>query len=143
MTMESPDVKILMFIMSHIETRAKQQGKAKYLGPILDTMLGPMAECSRAATVPPTEENPMPITVDALFHLHAGMVALIRLTGSDDLMSYIRPNMLSHAEDPEFRRAIAIECIQEGAPHVSMTPELYGKLLDVFADSILRKAGAA
>lgn len=143
MSTESPDVKILMFIMSHIETRAKQQGKTKYLRPILDTMLGPMAECSRAATHPPTEENPVPVTVDALFHLHAGMVALMRLTGSDDLMKLLRPNIISHAEDPEFRRVIAIECIQYGAPHVSMTSELYGKLLDVFADSILRQAGAA
>ena len=38
---------------------------------------------------------------------------------------------------------IAIECIQYSAPHVSMTPELYGDLLDTFAGSILRQAGAA
>lgn len=143
MTMESPEVKTLMVIMGKIEQRAKQQGKTKYLESILKIMLGPLTECTKAATCPPTEETPMGVTVDALLHLHAGMTALMRLTNSDDLSAWVRPNIVAHAEDPEFRRAIAVECIQEGAPHVRLTPELYGKMVDKFAGMILKQAGAA
>lgn len=141
--MQSPEVEILMQIVGSIEGRAKQQGKDKYLMHIYKAALDPVIECAKNGPRTPTEEKPMAITLDALYHMHAGMVALLRLTGSDDILEWVRPNIMSHAENPEFRRAFAVDAMQGGAAHIRMTPEKYGVLVDELADQMLRQAGAA
>lgn len=143
MTMESPELGTLMQIVGTMEGRAKQQGKDKYLKHIYKAALDPVIECARNGPLTPTEEKPLVITLDALYHMHAGMVALLRLTGSDDILAWVRPNIMSHADNPEFRRAFAVDAMQAGAAHINMTPEKYGILVDRLADEILRQAGAA
>lgn len=82
-------------------------------------------------------------TSHALIGMHACVTAMIRLTGSDDLMERLRPGMASYANDPDFRRETALVGIESGIPHVKMTPELYGRLIDMHADRMLRQVGAA
>lgn len=108
MTSVSPVVKLIRGVMGAIEQRAKQQDKSRYLMPIYKMAFDQVAECIKTAAPPATRENTAGITVDTLLHMHAGMIALMRLTNSDDLIRWARPNMLSYADDPDFQRVEAV-----------------------------------
>ena len=134
-------IRLLNAVMADIERRATQQGKTKYLEPLIRMAFGPMTEAFKNSPHKPTYENPAPITVDVFLDMHAGLIALMRVTNADDLIRWARPNMITHAEDPDFRRAIAVEAIREGMDYVDVTPELYGRVIDHRADEMLKQVG--
>lgn len=134
-------VHVFNSIMVDIAKRAAQQGKTQYLEPLYRAAFGSTVKTFKESPHTPTLENPVTITVDTLLHIHAGMIALMRLTNADELIRWARPNMIAHAEDPDFKMVVAVEAMHLGISHVNITPELYGKIIDRQADVMLKEVG--
>lgn len=105
-------------------------------------MFGPLTEYSEAARLF-KNDVPEALYIDARCFAHAGMVALMRLTGSDKLMERLRPRIVAYADDAEFRRMFAIQSMERGASYVGMSREFYWATLNGIADEMLKNAGAA
>lgn len=132
-------VKSLTAFKGTIEERAAQQGKTQHLETIYDIAFGPLLSCPGADTH--SAEHPT-VTPGALHFMHAGMVALARLTKSDDLVERLRPNIIAHADDVDFRREFAVAAKRNNT-NAKMTPKRYGAMVDTLAGNMLKHVGAA
>lgn len=137
-----PEGIILDMILGILEERAVEQGKAKCLMYIYRSAFGKVMECAGAAERMPTDGSLADMAADTMFHAHAGLVALTRLTGSDEVLAWLRPMMVKYSKKPDFRRVAAAEAMYHGIPYADMTPERYGWIVDGVAYQMLRQAGA-
>ena len=135
------ELRNLMGLVKTMACRAAQQGTTKHLEIISKNAFGPMLSYLTANTRAPAAEHPTAITLDALYLTHAGVVAIARLTNSDDILKQLWPGMVAHANDADFRRAFAAYAIREGIGYVDVTPKLYGVAIDHQANKMLRHVG--
>lgn len=143
MSGQTPESIVLRMIMDVLKARAEHQDKTLRFESIFKMMFGPMMERIGAASDPPANVDPTLPRPGELFRIHAGMMALMRLTDSDDLIKWLRPIMVEYAKDPDFRLVAAAAAKQNGIIYSDVTAERYGWVIDGVADRILKQARAA
>ena len=139
MSGQTPESIILHIIMDVLKARAERQDKSMRFESIFRTVFGPMMGRIRASV---DEDSALPRPAE-LFRIHAGMMALMRLTGSEDFIGWLRPMMVEYANDPDFRMIAAAEARRHGIIYSDVTAERYGWVIDGVADQILKQARAA